>query len=313
MDSGQVLEAFSPAQLQQYLSFAKFLQFIEGAYLWEFVTTLRFDVRLIRENGGTSSWAKWVYFASRLTTLTYVLLNTAASNMGKSINCIIISKSIVAALYLSITCASALIGVRIIAIWNKDIRVVATVVVCLLAELALNLRNVTQIEVAWIPGVDICSYTNVKSAATNITAIMVCDAVLQVSMMVGLLRRSMPHKGGILHLLWKQGLIWTTTALVTEVPSVVLVYLNSSDNITDFFGAVPAAFILSICATRLYRSLYTFARDPTRTSRNVSVPLTPIRRYHKNQRNVAVEIDVHRLTELHASSSYSIGSEFIER
>lgn len=289
--------------LQQYLPFAKFVQTMEGVYIWEFVTTLNFDVQLFREFKGSSLWAKWVYLTCRYTTLVYVLLNMATTSMAKEINCKIISKGTIAALYLSITSASALIGIRVIAIWNKEIKLTAIIIICILVELVLNIRNVFEIDVAWAPGANICFYTNVKSSTANITAIFVCDVVLQISMLVGLLRIRSHHKVGIWNILWTQGLIWTTIALITEVPSIVFVYLNRT-NIEDLFASIPAAFILSICAMRLYRSLYQYARDPpANVSRHVSQHRTTKRwKYRKNFGAALAAGDAHRLTELRVSS-----------
>jgi len=127
---------------------------------------------------------------------------------------------------------------------TRDRRLIGIVVVCILTELALDLRNITQIDIVWIPGVDTCSFSNAKSTVTGITGTVVCDAILQTSMLVGLLRKRSSHKDGIwCTMLWTQGLIWTTTELITEIPSVVLVYLNFSSKLLTICPNLTVALV----------------------------------------------------------------------
>jgi len=284
-------------QLQLYASFSKLLQVLVGAYLWEIVTSLPFDIRLFRDSKGSSSaWSKWIYLSCRYITLIYSVLNLVITNLQHQVNCKGWAKGVFLTSYVTVTFASSLIGLRVIAIWNKDRRLIAIVILCLLTQLAFSLHNLVEVTAVWSPEINACVFPNVNTAAANILAILICDSALLACMFAGLLRKRYTRGHGIWHVLWTQGLVWAALAIFAEVPSVAVIFLDLT-SVLDLLAAIPAFFVLSVCATRLYRSLYNTVRYPTSTTRTISSSRGLLWRQRNNRQVFTTRINVHHLTE----------------
>ncbi|KAF8498244.1 hypothetical protein F5888DRAFT_1693928 [Russula emetica] len=85
---------------------------------------------------------------------------------------------------------------------------------------------------------------------------LIADVVLLLIMLVGLLRL---HFGagdafGLERVLWKQGLIWLSLAIVFEIPATVFISLDLNEPMSYIFE-IPSVIAMTIAATRMYRSL----------------------------------------------------------
>ncbi|KAH9016127.1 hypothetical protein EDB85DRAFT_769378 [Lactarius pseudohatsudake] len=78
--------------------------------------------------------------------------------------------------------------------------------------------------------------------------------MLFVIILIELLRHAHGSSTGIWNLLYKQCIIWMILAAIAEMPPVVFLVLDLNDAWNEMFPGVGIT-ILSICATRMYRSL----------------------------------------------------------
>jgi len=85
---------------------------------------------------------------------------------------------------------------------------------------------------------------------------LVSDVALLLIVLIGLLRMCHPWKGGfgLGRLLWKQGITWLLLAIVSEITPTVFIFLDLNDVFNAMF-LVPSLITMSVCATRMYRSL----------------------------------------------------------
>jgi len=67
---------------------------------------------------------------------------------------------------------------------------------------------------------------------------------------------------GLGRLLWKQGIAWFLLATVADVPTVVLICLDLNDPLS-LISITPSLVMVSIAATRMYRSLVDFVYGST--------------------------------------------------
>lgn len=206
-------------------TFEKLLYVLGGAYIWDSTISLKFDAQILCEKTerGSFAWAKWVYLACKYITMTYY--STAFVGLGtvtQRFNCEAWAKVTITFVYLSASFASSLIGIRAIVIWGRDLRLVIIVVVCLFTHFAFSVHNLTKISAEWVSENQFCYISNLDSATSNLTALVVCDTILLSGVLTGLLHRRIAHKHGIGHVLWRQGLVWACLAILAESTSVVL-------------------------------------------------------------------------------------------
>lgn len=113
---------------------------------------------------------------------------------------------------------------------------------------------VTRIDVAYNSVLDACVVLKTQRGLASSIAILAIDTMLFVIMLIGLLRHAHGSSTGIWHLLYKQCIVWMILAAIAEMPPVVFLVLNLNDAWNEMFPGVGIT-ILSICATRMYRSL----------------------------------------------------------
>ncbi|KAF8473077.1 hypothetical protein DFH94DRAFT_855978 [Russula ochroleuca] len=258
---------------------------IIGLYLWEFFTTLDYEWRVIRGRL-PYRWTIWIYSFTRVAALVGVILFLVLMDVTIPINCQLLTSFSAIIFCLSVTTASLLIILRIIAIWNKN-RVVVTLAVIVWGisvvshiqskalpltalKKTLNLMEfytivvwltgAAQLRSVWVPEQSICEPFKTESSVLSFIPTIISDIVLLLIMFFGLLilRRHGGGTTGLIYLLWKQGIIWLALATATELPPLVLIVLNSN-NIDNILLETPCQITMIIAATRMHRSLVDFA------------------------------------------------------
>ncbi|KAN0141798.1 hypothetical protein V8E53_000260 [Lactarius tabidus] len=96
-----------------------------------------------------------------------------------------------------------------------------------------TLRSLSTLHAAWVPTQSVCVVLNTESTRKNVTATLVTDVVLLLTMLVGLLRMRLHGNSmfGLAEILWRQGLIWLFLATVAEVTPAVFIGLNLNGKI----------------------------------------------------------------------------------
>jgi hypothetical protein len=249
----------NPAVIEKdFLAVVKLWHLVDGIFLWEFFITLDYEWSIIRGHR-PYRWTIWIYSLARVCTLISVILNMLAFDSSTPINCQlwVIFELIFASL--AFAAASILIVLRIIAIWNGNRIAVAIAICAWNANVAFLIHNITRLHAAWVPTQSVCVVLNTESTRKNVTATLVTDVVLLLTMLVGLLRMRLHGNSmfGLAEILWRQGLIWLFLATVAEVTPAVFIGLNLNGPFNLMFQT-PALIGMSIAATRMYRSLTDF-------------------------------------------------------
>ncbi|KAF8491233.1 hypothetical protein F5888DRAFT_1807633 [Russula emetica] len=253
-----------------------------GLYIWEYLTTLDFELDVIRGRR-PYRWTIWIYSLARVGTLMAVILSFIALDTTTPINCQALITFQLTFAFLGLAAASLLIIFRITAIWNKNRLVVGTAItvwatnasVFIFGKLAPSLivqtfRNpilmLTQIQMrsSWNPILQECMVLNTEKNKSTVISILISDIVLLLIVLVGLLR--LLHDSGgpfaLGRLLWKQGVLWLLIATVAEVPPTVFIVLNLNA-LLNLMSQLPGVIAMVIAATRIYRNLADFAYGST--------------------------------------------------
>ncbi|KAN0107390.1 hypothetical protein V8E52_010221 [Russula decolorans] len=262
-----------------YVSLIKLNHALAGIFIWETVITLGFELDVLRGKR-PYRWTLWLYLGTRYTLLCSFFVFFIDSD-GPKVPCHPFMVLNFALPYASWAFASLIVVLRVIAIWNRNIIVSLISVGVWAGVLALNIRNLTMVEVAFNPLVNACVVTKTHSRLVNALAVLVADMVLLLTMLIGLLRLASRRSTGLLKLLYQQCIIWIALAAFAEVPPVVLLILNLND-VWNTMLTGPAVTILTIGATRMYRSLSEYgsittfvSSDLPHYSTGVSVPASP--------------------------------------
>ncbi|KAF8490685.1 hypothetical protein F5888DRAFT_1099171 [Russula emetica] len=249
------MKLFSTAALQN------FWHATNGIYLWEYVTTLDFELDIIRGRR-SYRWTIWIYSLARAALLISIILNLVDLNVTTPMmNCQALITLQVVAAYVSLINASLLIIVRIIAIWNKNKFAVAIAGITWVTNVSLAIRAVVRLRATRHPILQICVILNSEEIKPTHVTTLITDTILLVTMLVGLFRLLTDSSSafGLGRLLWKQGVIWLLIATVAGVPPTAFIFLNLNVPFNLMFQ-LPAVITNTIAATRIYRSLadYTF-------------------------------------------------------
>jgi len=239
----------------------KFWHFLGGLYIWEFFTTLDYEWSVIRGHR-PYRWTIWIYSLTRLATLLSIVTFLIYLNFPHA--CQVSDTIHFTFSYLAFAAASLLIVLRVIAIWNRD-KIIVTIAVGVWGiNAVLLIQSAARIRSSSNPALDTCLLLNAQAIKLNFISTLITDIVLLLVMLIGLLRLRLDG-GGMLSLgriLWKQGVVWLFFATVAEVPPVVFLSLDLNEALNTM-TLLPALIIISIAATRMYRSLANFAQGST--------------------------------------------------
>ncbi|KAI0278280.1 hypothetical protein BGY98DRAFT_549610 [Russula aff. rugulosa BPL654] len=287
---------------------------INGLYIWEFLTTLDFELDVIRRRR-PYRWTIWIYSLTRLSTLMTVILNvilnlTFDTTTVIPINCQAFITSQLTFAYLGLVTASLLIIFRITAIWDKNKLVVGTAIIVWATNVSAMILGIVRIRSAWVSVLQDCVVLNTEKSKPSIIITLITDIVLLLIVLIGLLR--LHDSGGSFalgRLLWKQGVIWLLIATVAGVPPMAFIILNLNASLNLMFQ-LPSAIAMSIAATRIHRNLAHFvygSRDTSLDGLQIcdgKITKTPSAPTPVSQIEVTVEV----LCERHSSTAQSIVS-----
>ncbi|KAH9977430.1 hypothetical protein BJV74DRAFT_154989 [Russula compacta] len=248
----------------------KFWNAVDGLFIWEFLITLGYEWSVIRGHR-PYRWTIWIYSLSRVAALAAVARNIVSVDITTQISChaTIVSQLILA--YLALACASFLIVLRIIAIWNMS-RVVGAIAIGLwITNILFLIQGVIRFRAEQVSNGVGCEVVQIDGIQLSTIVALVTDVVLLLIMLFGVfrLRRDGCGTMALGRLLWNQGVIWLLLATVAEVTPVVFICLNLNDPFNLMFQA-PWMITMTIAATRMYRSLSDFG------SSDISHQILPI-------------------------------------
>ncbi|KAH9041778.1 hypothetical protein EDB85DRAFT_1381440 [Lactarius pseudohatsudake] len=247
----------SPAVVTaEYFALIKLYHAIWGVLIWEFVVNIGFEYSVFTGKRKFRS-SFLLYLAARWCPLLCVITILVGFDPVHRINCQAVVIFVFFFSHLSLACASALIVLRIAAIWGLNKIVISIASAAWLADAGTLIygmfissfgfrrhpdisnmspgiagSGVVVLHGTWsreLP-VGACKITNTLETRTNILASFITDLVLLVLMLTGLLRwENARRKGGIWWLLYTQGLAWMIIVTVAEAPITVFILLNLND------------------------------------------------------------------------------------
>ncbi|KAH9166105.1 hypothetical protein EDB89DRAFT_1910943 [Lactarius sanguifluus] len=208
---------------------------MSGILFWEFVTNIGFEYSVFTGKRNFRS-SFLLYLGARWFPLFCVITILVGFDSANQINCQLFS-------HLSLASASALIVLRIAAIWGLNKIAVSIASIAWLANTGSLIHSVVIVLATWSDSGG-CKITNPSETRINIPITFATDLVLLVLMLIGLLRWEYAHqRGGIWWLLYTQGLAWMIIVTVAEALITVFVLLNLN------------VMTMTICASRMYRGL----------------------------------------------------------
>ncbi|KAH9984319.1 hypothetical protein BJV74DRAFT_952285 [Russula compacta] len=243
---------------------------VNGVFIWEFVTTLDYEWSVI-QGRRPYGWTIWIYSITRIAALVSVILGLVVLDVRSPYNCQVWVTFGLLSGYLAFATASLLIVFRIIAIWNKNKIVVALATSVWVINVSFIIQGksflhtgVARVRSVRDPAQRSCVITNIESSKLNIISTLITATILFLIMLVGLLRHRYHRNNafGIGRLLWKQGVIWLFAATAAGIPPTVFIILDLNYPLNIMFQP-PAVIVMSIAATRMYRSLADFVSDAT--------------------------------------------------
>ncbi|KAH9159857.1 hypothetical protein EDB89DRAFT_2082914 [Lactarius sanguifluus] len=255
------------------LAFMKVLYVVGGIYIWEFFTSLWFEWQII--TGRRSyRWSIWLYSGCRLSALFAIITIFVGFNVTTPINCRAWLVLVFFFAYSAFVFASALIVLRIVAIWERNWLVCTIAIAAWLVNIAFYIRNMTWSEAVWSAEQSTCLVIKTDRNLTTIVVTLAEDIVLLVLMLAGLRRYGDVGMYGLWRFLHRQGLLWLVLVTVAEIPTTVFIILNLNGTAfpfvrlrdlictfsvqIDYFNLMfqtPELIMMAVGASRIYRSL----------------------------------------------------------
>jgi len=156
--------------------------------------------------------------------------------------------------YLAFVFASALIVLRIIAIWERNIIVTTIAISAWLVNIAIYIRSISRADAVWETTANSCLILHTERSIEPVVITLVEDFILLALMLSGLRRYGEAGMFGLWRFLYYQGLFWLALVTIAEIPPSVFIILNLNDYLNLLFQ-VPELIMMAVGASRIYRCL----------------------------------------------------------
>ncbi|KAH9061925.1 hypothetical protein EDB87DRAFT_1830722 [Lactarius vividus] len=243
--------------LSNSLTLVKLIHIVDGIYIWEYFTTLWFEWEVLTKKRPWR-WTMLIYFATRITALAGVCTELVGFNLTTRFNCQAWLLAVLITVYPAFALNSLLILLRTIAIWERKLIMSVALTAVWLTNVAFLIHGITLADSVWLPLQNACFVVNSQKSKLNVLVSTITDLVLLFAMIIGVLR--LESDSSIWRMLYRHGIVWIVLATIGLVPPTIFLFLNLNEPMNLMFQT-PALVIMTICATRLYRSLATFGRQ----------------------------------------------------
>ncbi|KAH9080320.1 hypothetical protein EDB83DRAFT_2513231 [Lactarius deliciosus] len=223
----------------EYFALIKLCHAMSGILFWEFVINIEFEYSVFAGKRNFRS-SFLLYLGARWLPLLCVITILVGFDSANQINCQAYAISVFLFSHLSLVSASALIVLRIAAIWGLDKIATSIASITWLANTGSLIHSVVVVHAAWSDSEGCCKITNPSETRINIPITFVTDLALLLLMLIGLMRWENAHqRGGVWWLLFTQGLAWMIIVTIAEALITVFILLNLNDAMNLMFQ-VPA-------------------------------------------------------------------------
>ncbi|KAH9062474.1 hypothetical protein EDB87DRAFT_1682117 [Lactarius vividus] len=235
----------------------KFIHAIGGIYIWEIMLFLGFEYSVIMRKR-KFTWPFLLYLGCRWCPLFSIAFQFLGFDVSHKINCQACVVLTFMSAYLSFMCASALIILRVVVLWDHSKIIIAFTCAVWIGNTAIYAYSLTTLRSAWTGS--LCAILNSDFARISICSTFTTDVILLVLMLTGLKRwKHAPRSCGVWRLLRTQGLMWVLVVTLAEVPPTVFILLNLNGigrlDPLDLMFQPLGLTIAALGAARLYRGL----------------------------------------------------------
>lgn len=196
--------------------------------------------------------ASLLYMGCRWCTLVFVILEFMELNGTRGLNCQAFITADFTFACLSFLFASALVILRIYALWErkKAVFIITTAIWC--ANAASYSYTVTVMRAHRSGGYCVLSHRDILHTRISVISTFLTDLVLLILMFTGILRWRKTHAGSsIWLLLYTQGLAWVAVFTLVEIPPMIFTLLNLND-VMDLMFMASSAILTTVGASRMY-------------------------------------------------------------
>jgi len=260
----------SPAYaLETYDNYLKVLHTFAGLYIWEYLTTFGFEWNIYM---GRRPW-RWSYIpyiATRLLCLSSLIVVIVGVNLKRPFNCDAWLRGIVITAWPAASGASFLLLLRAVAIWSLDRRVVIFATVAWLCGFSGTLFAISRGHSEWSKLIQTCTLIGTEDYRWSLLTAFIVNVILLGTMIVGVIYKRLNTR--LWKLLYYQGLFWISAAIFTEIPGVVMPFLNINEP-WDVMFQFPLLVVVVIASSRSYRDLFRHLIDDCQCNQHSRPPI----------------------------------------
>lgn len=233
------------------LAFIKFVHVMGGVYIWEFILYLGFEYSVFTRKR-KFTWSFLLYLGCRWCALLAVTLLIMGLDVSHKIDCQAWVVSAFVFGNLTLTFSSALIILRVAAIWDRNKFIITIACAVFLGNIASLAYSISPLRSDWTGS---CTISHTNHSRINVLSAFITDIILLVLMLVGLLRwKNVTDSSVVWRLLRTQCLIWVAIVTFAGLPATVFVILNLNDAL-NLIPQVLGVIITSLGAARIHRGL----------------------------------------------------------
>lgn len=201
-----------------------------GVYLWEFLTSLDFDILYLRRRRKLGLGSS-VYFLARYTTLAALIVALRIANVFEPIDCKTWMHAMESLSYASVAFSSLLLYMRVIAVSGNKRPIAVFLGMFYSAYLGTIVYGSTQARFAYIPELYICAPTRMSVHRLNVIVQFAFDLSSLVMMSYFLLRAA--GGGSLWRVVFSQGAVWMLVVTAAYLLAVILLILEPNDPLAE--------------------------------------------------------------------------------
>ncbi|KAI0270490.1 hypothetical protein BC834DRAFT_861669 [Gloeopeniophorella convolvens] len=281
----------------------KLLHVFGGIYIWEWASTVHFEWEVFTGQR-PFRWSFVAYELCRTLALCSIATSFAGFNLTHEFNCNAWFRVLLVSSYFAIAFSSLLILLRGVAIWGRSTNVLIFTAIVWLCNVGFALYSVTRAKAVWDPTINACAITKTKDFRWGIMVNLITDLTLLSVMFAGVINKR--NATGLWRVLYLQGLAWIFMASLSEIPPVVLSWLNISDGWNLMFQT-PHLVIIVIMATRVYRDLFEYINPSFPTSQRLPHPP------RVNVSQGQVQVKIHKTVDVDLGSDLLVSESSMTR
>ncbi|EIM86263.1 uncharacterized protein STEHIDRAFT_122197 [Stereum hirsutum FP-91666 SS1] len=221
---------------------------IDGLYLWEWFTTLNFEVSRRKEN---FRWSNILYIGCRVAMLGVCMCDWVGFNLEREIDCQTWYQLQLFLSYFALGSALRLLTLYAIATWERNVYVTGSVIWAWLLNTAFCFVGLSEASSQWNAESQSCVFTNTTGQRSVVYVAAIVDLFVMTVALGGELRNSRGklHSTPVFYIKW---MLLISIVLLVELAPPVMISLNLSDELNVVFNQ-PHIILMVIVATRIHR------------------------------------------------------------